>query len=178
VLGEIKQGILDQDCIRSGRLEITMQSHLIKLEPFLSDPMLSSFRMPRRQSGTLKNMSTETGQKVSATSSTEPEAEEREKCHITMDSSDSSEGEDQKLTPVVGHYLIDVPGDEKLWLNKNPRMFHLSGAEHVKVLRCGRRITAGFRQHHGEVRYDSAKCKACSGLKTAELQWSAKRGKI
>ena len=110
-------------------------------------------------------MSAETGQKVSAMSSTEPGAEELEQGHITTDSSDSSESEAQRLTPVVGHYLIDVPGDEKLWLNKNPRMFHLSGAEHVKVLRCGRRITAGFRQHHGEVRYDSAKCKVCFRLK-------------
>ena len=74
-------------------------------------------------------------------------------------------GREMVVNPVVGHYLIDVPEDKQLWLNKNSRMFHLSGAEHVKVLLCGRRITAGFRQHQAEVRYDSAKCKVCFRLK-------------
>jgi hypothetical protein len=110
-------------------------------------------------------MSAETGQKVSAMSSTEPGAEELEQGHITTDSSDSSESEAQRLTSVVGHYLIDVPEDKNLWLSKNSRMFHLSGAEHEKVLLCGRRITAEFRTHHGEVRHGSAKCKACLRLK-------------
>ena len=92
-------------------------------------------------------------------------AELSEPGHVTTDSSDSSENEGPSFAPVIGHYLIDVPDDKALWQNCNSRMFHLSGAEHVKVLLCGRRITTGLKRHKGEVRYDSAKCKQCFRLK-------------
>ena len=53
VLGEIKQDTFDPDCTRSGRLKANAIP-LDQVEPFLSNPMFSSFRMPRRQSRTLK----------------------------------------------------------------------------------------------------------------------------
>ena len=48
--------------------------------------------------------------------------------HATTDSSDSSD-DGVQLSPVVGHYTIQVPEDKQLWLNQNSKMFHLSRME-------------------------------------------------
>ena len=164
VLNEIKQGTFDPDCTRSGRLKANAIP-LDQVEAFSFNPNVQQFQGVGSSAQNVENMSEGSWQKVTVEGSTEPEAEDLGQGHITTDSSDSSGSECQAYAPVIGHYLIDVPEDKKLWLNKNSRMFHLSGAEHVKVLLCGRRITSGFREHQGEVRYDSAKCKLCFRLK-------------
>ena len=164
VLNEIKQGTFDPDCTRSGRLKANAIP-LDQVEAFSFNPSGQQFHGVGASAQNVENMSEGSWQKVTVEGSTEPEAEDLGQGHITTDSSDSSGSECQAYAPVIGHYLIDVPEDKKLWLNKNSRMFHLSGAEHVKVLLCGRRITSGFREHQGEVRYDSAKCKRCFRLK-------------
>jgi hypothetical protein len=84
--------------------------------------------------------------------------------HATTDSSDSSD-DGVQLSPVVGHYTIQVPEDKQLWLNQNSKMFHLSRMEHVNILLCGRRVGTNFNRHGGLVRYDSAKCRICFRLK-------------
>ena len=164
VLNEIKQGTFDPDCTRSGRLKANAIP-LDQVEAFSFNPDVQQFQGVGSSAQNVENMSGVPWQKVTVEGSAEPEAEDLGQGHITTDSSDSSESECQAYAPVIGHYLIDIPEDKKLWLNKNSRMFHLSGAEHVKVLLCGRRITSGFRVHQGEVRYDSAKCKLCFRLK-------------
>ena len=142
-----------------------MQFLLIKSKPFLSIRVVNSFMVLGLQLRMLKTCLKGPGRRLQWKVSTEPEAEDLGQGHITTDLSDSSGSKCQAYAPVIDQYLIDVPEDKKLWLNKNSRMFHLSGAEHVKVLLCGRRITSGFREHQGEVRYDSAKCKLCFRLK-------------
>ena len=164
VLTEIKQGTFDPDCTRSGRLK-TNATPLDQVESFSFNPSSQSLQSAMTAEQNVENMSEGSWQKVNTEPLTEPGAENLEQGHVTTDSSDSSESDGPTCSPVVGHYLIEVPEDKSLWLNTNSRMFHLSGAEHVKVLLCGRRITAGFRKHQGEVRYDSAKCKQCFRLK-------------
>ena len=164
VLSEIKQGVFDPDCTRSGRLKANAIP-LDQVEAVSFNPKVQQFQRVGSSVQNVENMSDGSWQKITVEGSTELETEDLGQGHITTDSSDSSESECRAYAPVIGHYLIDVPADKKLWLNKNSRMFHLSGAEYVKVLLCGRRITSGFREHQGEVRYDSAKCKACFRLK-------------
>ena len=84
--------------------------------------------------------------------------------HVTTDSSDSSD-EENRISPVVGHYTVDIPEDKRLWLNQNSKMFHLSIVDHSRILLCGRRVSQSFKQHEGQVRYDSAKCRQCFRLK-------------
>ena len=84
---------------------------------------------------------------------------------MTTDSSDCSEGEQQQWSPVVGHYVVELPPDKRLWKNCNSKMFHLSHEDHVRVLLCGRRISESFARHDGAVRFDSAKCRTCFRLK-------------
>ena len=164
VLTEIKQGTFDPDCTRSGRLK-TNATPLDQVESFSFNPSSQSLQSSMTAEQNVEDMSEGSWQKVVSENLTGPGAENLEQGHITTDSSDSSESDGPTCSPVVGHYLIEVPEDKSLWLNSNSRMFHLSGSEHVKVLLCGRRITAGFRRHQGEVRYDSAKCKQCFRLK-------------
>ena len=164
VLGEIKRGVFDPDCTRSGRLK-TGAIPLDQVEACTFNPDAQQFHSDLQVDQQVELRSKGSWQEVQVEIPNAPGAEIPEQGHVTTDSSDSSEGEDQPFTPVVGHYLIDVPEDKALWQNCNSKMFHLSGAEHVKVLLCGRRITAGFKRHQGEVRYDSAKCKQCFRLK-------------
>ena len=112
----------------------------------------------------VENISEQSWRKVSVENQ-QPEAENLDQGHVTTDSSDSSEEEQAGVSPVIGHYVISVPEDKASWKNHNSNMFHLSGAEHVKVLICGRRITSSFSRHEGTVRFDSAKCKQCFRLK-------------
>ena len=164
VLDEIKRGVFDPDCTRSGRLktgaiplnQVESCAFNTGVQKFQSEPQVDQ-QVDLRSEGSWQDGQFE---KPNASG-----AELSEAGHITTDSSDSSENEGPSFAPVIGHYLIDVPDDKALWQNSNSRMFHLSGAEHVKVLLCGRRITTGFKRHKGEVRYDSAKCKQCFRLK-------------
>ena len=163
VLSEIKLGVFDPDCTRSGRLKAGAVP-LDQVEAFTVDSKVQQTQSETNAGPQVESFSEGSWQKV-AENQTEPGAELLEQGHVTTDSSDSSDSERHAFAPLVGHYLIDVPVDKALWQNCNSRMFHLSGAEHVKVLLCGRRITAGFKRHQGEVRYDSAKCKLCFRLK-------------
>ena len=85
--------------------------------------------------------------------------------HVTTDSSCSSGGEISAWAPVVGHCKVDIPDSKCLWLNSNTKMFHLSHAEHVKILLCGMRITSSFKSHSEPIRFDAAKCRQCFRLK-------------
>ena len=84
---------------------------------------------------------------------------------LTTDSSDSSGEEITAWAPIVGHYNVVIPDDKRLWLNSSTKMFRLSHDEHIRVLLCGRRISANFNRHDGQVRFDSAKCRQCFRLK-------------
>jgi len=165
VLGEIRQGIFEPDCTRSGRLKEGAVS-LDKVEAFAfradeSDQTVDFVS----ESKDTEEASEASWQKVGEPAHSAQGSEPLDAGHVTTDSSDSSAEEFVERTPVVGHYTIDVPDNKALWLNQNSRMFHLAFEDHVKVLLCGRRITMGFKKHRGSVRYDSAKCKQCFRLK-------------
>ena len=115
VLGEIKQGTFDPDCTRSGRLK-TNATPLDQVEAFSFKPNVQQFHQTETQEQNVEKLSAGTGQKVPATSSTEPGAGELEQGHVTMDSSDSSEGEGQTLSPVVGHRPLHGRGTKWLFL--------------------------------------------------------------
>ena len=104
-------------------------------------------------------------QKVSLEPPSQVDTANEDEGHITTDSSDCSEGDKPAWGPVVGHYLITLPEDKKLWVNRNSKMFHLSYEQHVEILLCGRRITESFQGHTGNVRFDAAKCRQCFRLK-------------
>ena len=83
--------------------------------------------------------------------------------HVTTDSSDSSEGE-AAWAPVVGHYTITVPDSKSLWRNQNSKMYHLSEAEHFRVLLCGRRIGTTFsvtKARSGTIRQNASSVSGC-----------------
>ena len=88
-----------------------------------------------------------------------------EEGHVTTDSSCSSGDEISAWARVVGHCKVDIPASKRLWLNSNTKMFHLSHAEHVKVLLCGRRITSSFKSHSEPIRSDAAKSRQCFRLR-------------
>ena len=77
---------------------------------------MQQFHQTETQEQNVEKLSAGTGQKVPATSSTEPGAGELEQGHVTMDSSDSSEGEGQTLSPVVGHRPLHGRGTKWLFL--------------------------------------------------------------
>ena len=165
VLDEIKRGIFDPDSTRSGRLK-EGATPLDKVEAFAFQPQkVSQQSSVESECQDVENMSEQSWQKVTGESQPLPEAEQIDLGHVTTDSSDSSEAEQDSRSPVVGHYVISVPEDKALWKNSNSKMFHLSSVDHVKVLLCGRRITSSFHRHEGSVRFDSAKCKQCFRLK-------------
>ena len=165
VLDEVKRGIFDPDSTRSGRLKEGATS-LDKVEAFAFQPQkVSQQSSVESECQDVENMSEQSWQKVTGESQPLPEAEQIDLGHVTTDSSDSSEAEQDSRSPVVGHYVISVPEDKALWKNSNSKMFHLSSVDHVKVLLCGRRITSSFHRHEGSVRFDSANCKQCFRLK-------------
>ena len=150
VLQEIREGQFEPDCTRSGRLksgakpltgdfqdscaghgidkpdtvEVVSDGHSSDVE-FVGEPISAVKKEPSE--------SIEDGQELSG--------------HATTDSSDSSGEEISAWAPVVGHYIVDIPSDKRLWANKNTKMFHLSHSDHVRVLLCGRRVTASFVRH-------------------------------
>ena len=166
VLMEIRKGIFEPDASRSGRLRADAVP-LDRVEFFAQraeEPVRADGSEPETRGDEDRSETDDKSwQKVSEVIPDAP-VEIHADGHVTTDSSDSSDGE-HAWAPVIGHYTISVPDSKSLWLNQNSKMFHLSYAEHVKVLLCGRRIGQNFKQHSGLVRYDSAKCRQCFRLK-------------
>ena len=165
VLMEIRTGIFQPDNTRGGRV----RADAVPLDrvQFFADQLEQPAEVV--ESEPESNLAVESMQsedkswhKISEISLDAP-VEVSDDGHVTTDSSDSSEGE-AAWAPVVGHYTITVPDSKSLWRNQNSKMYHLSEAEHFRVLLCGRRIGTTFQRHEGKVRYDSAKCKQCFRL--------------
>ena len=171
VLHEIRTGQFEPDCARSGRLKSGAKPLTGEFQDscagqdidrqetvdLVSDGHSSDFELVGEQNAVVKKEQSESmadGQELSG--------------HATTDSSDSSGGEISAWAPVVGHYVVDIPADKSLWANKNTKMFHLSHSEHVRVLLCGRRVTASFVRHEDPIRFDAAKCRQCFRLKNSE----------
>ena len=112
VLSEIKQGTFDPDCTRSGRLKANAVP-LDQVEAFSFNPSVQQLQSSKITEQNVENISEGSWQKVTVESSAGPETEDLEQGHITTDSSDS-ESEGPTYSPVIGHYLIDVPEDKKL----------------------------------------------------------------
>ena len=166
VLTEIREGTFDPDCTRSGRLKPGAK-------PLDSNWTTAAFGSGEMQAG--QKAGSEEVQTETNVSSLEPQpvlqeqvgegAVDVEEGHVTTDSSCSSGDEIAAWAPVVGHCKVDIPESKRLWLNSNTKMFHLSHAEHVRVLLCGRRITGSFKRHSEPIRFDAAKCRQCFRLK-------------
>lgn len=168
VLWEIRTGVFEPDNTRSGRLKPGAGS---------LDNFGTGLVFPEEKSGTDKSgaelvhddaseaSDKQSCQKVPLEQQSHVGASSEDEGHVTTDSSDCSEGDNPAWGPVVGHYLITLPADKKLWVNRNAKMFHLSHEHHVRILLCGRRITESFQGHSGTVRFDAAKCRQCFRLK-------------
>ena len=168
VLSEIRDGVFEPDNTRSGRLKQGAKS-LAQMDfnpepepfkPLASLPEVSSMR--EATEAHVDSPSWQKGPQPEPEDDIQPELEEG---HVTTDSSDSSNEENPAESPVVGHYVINLPEDKRLWLNHKSKMFHLAYEEHERILLCGRRISGSFTIHTEPVRYDSAKCKQCFRLK-------------
>ena len=166
VLQEIRDGVLDPDSTRSGRLKPGAK------------PLDSNWTAAASGSGSaleIQHAEVITIDESSLVDLTQPKSETQDveletPCveldgHVTTDSSSSSGEEFGTWAPVVGHYKVDIPVDKSLWLNTNTKMFHLSHAEYVRILLCGRRITSSFKSHSGPIRFDAGKCRQCFRLK-------------
>eukprot|EP00435_Cladocopium_sp_Y103_P063051 s1132_g24.t1 len=168
VLREIREGLFEPDNTRSGRLKAGAASlDRIGLEP---EPQPEQPVEVQSDAGSCEAQQSEQSEfkswhKVSVESAGAVSEPPDEEGHVTTDSSDDSDSDHDAWGPVVGHYLIELPEDKNLWVNRNSKMFHLSREEHVRVLLCGRRISASFERHSGKVRFDSAKCRQCFRLK-------------
>jgi hypothetical protein len=170
VLQEIRDGVFDPDSTRSGRLKPGAK------------PLDSNWTAAASGSGSaLESQFAEviTIDESSFVDLTQPkretqDAEHEPPCveldgHVTTDSSCSSGEEFGTWAPVVGHYKVDIPLDKSLWQNTNTKMFHLSHAEYVRILLCGRRITSSVKSHSAPIRFDAAKCRQCFRLKDSSL---------
>ena len=148
VLKEIRTGIFEPDNSRSGRLK----SGAVPLDSIdVLASVLSGAKIDSEPAIHLE-ASKSTDQGASHVAQVEQPEPQEDNGHITTDPSDSS-SEEKKLSPVVGHRLVDLPSDKRLWLNHNSKMFHLSRQERNNILLCGRRVAAGFRRHEGSVRF-------------------------
>ena len=168
VLWEIRTGVFEPDNTRSGRLKPGAGS----LDNFGTGLVFPEEKSGADASGAevvhddaSEASDKQSCQKVSLEPPSQVDTANEDEGHITTDSSDCSEGDKPAWGPVVGHYLITLPEDKKLWANRNSKMFHLSYEQHVKILLCGRRITESFQGHTGNVRFDAAKCRQCFRLK-------------
>ena len=165
VLKEIREGIFEPDCTRSGRLRpgaaALDQFDLIGVAPVSRDGPASE------EAVAFGDISLDTPAEVNQDKTLEPvePVGQQDEGHLTTDSSDSSGEEFTAWAPIVGHYTVAIPDDKRLWLNSSTKMFHLLHDEHVRVLLCGRRISANFNRHDGQVSFDSAKCRQCFRLK-------------
>eukprot|EP00435_Cladocopium_sp_Y103_P027288 s3494_g6.t1 len=178
VLGEIRKGIFEPDNTRSGRLH----SGAVDINKVGGRSVFEDVTQDVEQSepGSWLETSAESSLQSWCKVSSEAHVEQHEtrehslavevqdpvdEGHVTTDSSDSSDDEGLAWGPVVGHYEIELPADKALWRNQHSKMFHLSHEDHVRVLLCGRRISASFVKHSGAMRFDSAKCRQCFRLK-------------
>ena len=166
VLSEIREGIFDPDCTRSGRLK----SGAKPLDSSWTASAPDSSEVQTGEKPGVEEFSLE-GNVVSLES--QPVLQEQsvecavdvDEGHVTTDSSCSSGDEISAWAPVVGHCKVDIPDNKRVWLNSNTKMFHLSHAEHVKILLCGRRVSNSFKSHLEPIRFDAAKCRQCFRLK-------------
>ena len=153
VLHEIRLGVFEPDNSRSGRLH--------------PDARNLDEQIFQRSGETLGNavetsveQSEKTQIKGEQTSVECIDLESDEDGHVTT----SSSSEDESLplvSPVVGHYKVQIPENMKVWKNHSTKVFHLSNAEHSHYLVCGRKIVSHIKQHEAEIRFDAAKCKQC-----------------
>ena len=166
VLSEIRDGTFDPDCTRSGRLK----SGAKPLDSSWTASASGSSDLHTGQKTGFEEVSQE-GNLVSVES--QPVLQEQgvegsldvDEGHVTTDSSSSSGDEIAAWAPVVGHCRVEIPDSKRVCLNSNTRMFHLSHAEHVKILLCGRRISKSFKSYAEPIRFDAAKCRQCFRLK-------------
>ena len=169
VLQEIREGIFEPDCTRSGRLKSGAK------------PLSGEFHGSGVVAGVDLEMSHEFSMDDPATFPAPEPVHHDDRVqgenaadvqdlegHATTDSSDSSGADLPAWAPVVGHYVVTIPQNKRLWMNSNTKMFHLSHLDHVKALLCGRRITNSFKKHDDQIRFDSAKCRQCFRLKDSE----------
>ena len=164
VLSEIRNGVFEPDNSRSGRLHAGA-TPLDKMDFVMgSDGGPATGMEPGRGCQDVQDEVESTGSWQHVSFQKHAADEDPLEGHVTTDSSDSSD-EENRISPVVGHYTVDIPEDKRLWLNQNSKMFHLSIVDHSRILLCGRRVSQSFRQHEGQVRYDSAKCRQCFRLK-------------
>jgi hypothetical protein len=165
VLKEIREGIFEPDCTRSGRLK----AGAVALEQFdlIGVAPVGVEGLANEEPVTAGDTNLDTPADLNQDKIVEPvePVGPQDEGHLTTDSSDSSGEEITAWAPIVGHHTVVIPDDKRLWLNANTKMFHLSHDEHVHVLLCGRRISASFNRHDCQVRFDSAKCRQCFRLK-------------
>eukprot|EP00435_Cladocopium_sp_Y103_P023391 s871_g5.t1 len=180
VIKEIREGTFEPDNTRSGRLKpgagpldradlfADVSEQPQEQEPLERDSprehVSASSDLQSWQKVSVEDHADVSWRKVSG-SQDGPDVEQPDEGHVTTDSSDSSNEGGDVWAPVVGHYTVELPDDKTLWLNHNSKMFHLSYSHCVNILLCGRRISASFRKHEGQIRYDSAKCRQCFRLK-------------
>jgi len=170
VLQEFRQGQFEPDCTRSGRLKSGAK-------PLTGDFQVSHVGHGNDVHDTTEVLSDEhsdvelVGDPATAvkkeSSAGVLDAQDLSG-HATTGSSDSSGEEISAWAPVVGHYIVDIPSDKRLWANRNTKMFHLSHGDCVRVLLCGRRVTSSFVRHEDPIRFDAAKCRQCFRLKNSE----------
>lgn len=167
VLKEIREGIFEPDNTRSGRLKPGAEPlDRAGVEPAVPREAQAEGQCGAESFSEQVAVSHESQSMQMSSDPHEPVLDHVEdEGHVTTDSSDCSDEGRQAWSPVVGHYVIDLPPDKKLWRNCNSKMFHLSHEDHVRVLLCGRRISDSFTRHDGAVRFDSAKCRSCFRLK-------------
>ena len=171
VLHEIRTGQFEPDCTRSGRLKSGAK-------PLTGDFQDSCAGHGIDKTDTVDVVSDGHSSEVELVGESIPDVKKEPfegmadgqelSGHATTDSSDSSGEEISAWAPVVGHYKVDIPADKRLWANKNSKMFHLSHSDHVRVLLCGRRVTASFARHEDPIRFDAAKCRQCFRLMNSE----------
>jgi hypothetical protein len=169
VLQEIREGVFEPDCTRSGRLKSGAKPLSGEVQ---SSVVSADIDIEKGLDLAMDSLATNLEAEPVC-----PDAGEQVECvadvqdlegHATTDSSDSSGADLPAWAPVVGHYVLTIPENKRLWMNCNTKMFHLSHLDHVKVLLCGRRITASFKKHEDQIRFDSAKCRQCFRLINSE----------
>ena len=166
VLREIREGIFEPDATRSGRLRpgtaALDQVGLVGVVASGDSVQVCSDAATGSVESEVEVVSKPTGL---SSESVDLEGPPELEGHLTTDSSDSSGADIAAWAPVVGHYVVEIPADKRLWRNTNSKMFHLSHDEHVNILLCGRRISSSFKRHDDPIRFDSAKCRQCFRLK-------------
>ena len=154
VLNEIRTGVFEPDNTRSGRLKSDAKK-LGEIELLQLGQEPSNNRSMDSTGADLTGSNPDPQQvKVPV----EPQLDEG---HVTTESEDSSDDERCIVKPAVSHHHVPIPQKLGMWFNGRTKMFHLAPADRVKILSCGRKITASVTRHTGLIRFDAAKCKQC-----------------